>query len=94
MLRFFHVGANLDARGNTYKVWQDGFHPIAIESKKFFLQKLGYIHENPVKKGFVEKAEHWKYSSARNYYYKDHSIIEVECLHLFLGSRAPSEHAI
>ncbi|MBO6524824.1 MAG: hypothetical protein JJ971_13415 [Balneolaceae bacterium] len=30
-------------------------------------QKLEYIHYNPVKAGFVDKAEHWRCSSARNY---------------------------
>ncbi len=28
---------------------------------------LEYIHQNPVKAGYVEKAAHWKYSSARDY---------------------------
>jgi hypothetical protein len=31
-------------------------------------QKLEYIHQNPVKAGFVEKPEDYLYSSARNYY--------------------------
>ncbi len=30
-------------------------------------QKVNYIHENPVKRGYVELPEHWRYSSARNY---------------------------
>jgi len=30
-------------------------------------QKIEYIHNNPVKKNLVEKAEDWKYSSARFY---------------------------
>ena len=30
------------------------------------LQKLEYIHLNPVKPGFVDEPEHWRYSSARN----------------------------
>ena len=31
------------------------------------LQKVEYIHNNPVKKGYVDRHEHWRYSSARNY---------------------------
>jgi putative transposase len=31
------------------------------------LQKLEYIHNNPVKRGYVDEAVHWRYSSARNY---------------------------
>lgn len=30
-------------------------------------QKLDYIHLNPVKRGYIDQAEHWRYSSARNY---------------------------
>jgi hypothetical protein len=30
-------------------------------------QKIEYIHYNPVKRGFVDSPEHWRYSSARNY---------------------------
>lgn len=30
-------------------------------------EKLKYIHTNPVKRGYVELPEHWRYSSARNY---------------------------
>ena len=28
---------------------------------------MAYIHENPVRNGWVEKAEDWMYSSQRNY---------------------------
>ena len=31
------------------------------------VQKIEYIHSNPVKRGYVDKAEHWRYSSARDY---------------------------
>ena len=60
------------------KIWQAGYHPMAIKSGRFFAQKLDYIHFNPVKKGFVEKPEHWKYSSARNYILGDEHLIEID----------------
>jgi len=31
------------------------------------LQKLEYIHNNPVARGYVDDPVHWRYSSARNY---------------------------
>ncbi len=46
-------------------LWQSGFHPQAIYSRKVFDQKVRYIHENPVRKGLVLQAEDWWYSSAR-----------------------------
>jgi putative transposase len=30
-------------------------------------QRLDYLHQNPVEAGFVNEAEHWKYSSAIDY---------------------------
>jgi hypothetical protein len=38
-----------------------------IENDEVLRQKLDYIHQNPVKRGYVDLAEHWRYSSARNY---------------------------
>ncbi len=29
--------------------------------------KINYIHNNPVKRGYVDEAMHWRYSSARDY---------------------------
>jgi putative transposase len=80
ILRVFQKAAAEDGRGNTYKTWQEGFHPITIESDRFFIEKLNYIHENPVRKGFVDQPCHWRYSSARNYDRDDNSIIAVEKL--------------
>jgi REP element-mobilizing transposase RayT len=80
ILQLFSQAAALEGRGNRYKVWQEGFHPIALETEDFIMQKLNYLHDNPVRKGYVEEPEHWKYSSARNYLLNDHTIIPVECL--------------
>lgn len=80
VLDLFARAAQLDGRGSDYKVWQEGFHPIALETEDFIMQKLDYLHDNPVRKGYVEEPEHWKYSSARNYALNDHTIILVECL--------------
>ena len=51
---------------NKKKSYQNN-KPIEIWSLKVFEQKLDYIHQNPVKRGFVDEAVHWRYSSARNY---------------------------
>jgi putative transposase len=80
LLRIFREAAIDDGRGNNFKVWQTGFHPISIETDRFFWEKLEYIHNNPVRKGLVERPEEWEYSSARNYILGDHTIIQVEFL--------------
>lgn len=51
----------------TYRVWQKGFHPKQISDSDMMIQKIEYIHNNPIKTGFVDKPLDWRYSSARNY---------------------------
>jgi len=50
-----------------YQLWQEGSHPQVIESEDILRQKLEYMHYNPVKRGYIDKPEHWRYSSARDY---------------------------
>jgi len=50
-----------------YQVWQEGLHPECIQGAEMMRQKVEYIHQNPVRRGYVELPEHWRYSSARNY---------------------------
>ncbi len=51
----------------TYQFWQEGVHPVMIQGDEMMRQKVEYIHQNPVKRGYVDEAVHWRYSSARNY---------------------------
>jgi hypothetical protein len=48
-----------------------------IQNKEMMRQKVEYIHDNPVKRGFVDEPVHWRYSSARNYAGQT-GLIEVE----------------
>ena len=49
-----------------YRIWQKTNRPILLESESVFNQKAKYIENNPVKKGYVEKPEYWRYSSANS----------------------------
>jgi REP element-mobilizing transposase RayT len=51
----------------TYQIWEEGFHPKLIQSEKMMMEKINYIHNNPVKRGYVDETIHWRYSSARDY---------------------------
>lgn len=64
LLAFFKRAHKQESR---YQVWEEGNHPQLIESDAVMRQKLDYIHFNPVKRGYVDRPEHWRYSSARNY---------------------------
>ena len=47
-----------------YHFWQKTNMPLLIETEKFMLQKLQYIHNNPVSKGYVLRPQYWYWSSA------------------------------
>ena len=61
----------------AYQFWQEGLHAEWIQNEAMMRQKVEYIHQNPVKRGYVDKAEHWRYSSAKNYL-GDTGLLEVE----------------
>ncbi len=63
-LRFLKRAHKVD---REYQFWQEGIHAELVFSEEVMRQKLEYIHNNPVKRGYVDRAEHWRYSSARNY---------------------------
>jgi REP element-mobilizing transposase RayT len=49
---------------DRYRFWKDDNKPKILENDKFFMQKMNYIHNNPVVKGYVDRPEYWKWSSA------------------------------
>ena len=49
------------------KFWQTKYHSCEIETRYKLLEKIYYMHLNPVRAGFVEKAVDWRWSSARWY---------------------------
>ncbi|MDK1020982.1 MAG: transposase [Candidatus Hydrogenedentes bacterium] len=51
----------------SYQFWQEGVHAEWIQGDEMMRQKIAYIHNNPVSRGYVDEPEHWRYSSARNY---------------------------
>jgi len=67
MLKLFGEEGDSLRRIVTYKVWQDGNHPVLLTKRKFTRQRLEYIHNNPVAEEIVTEPSHYLYSSARNY---------------------------
>ena len=53
-------------RGNgpaQAKVWKERFRCVPLDDQRAVLQKLDYMHLNPVKAGLVPEAAQWKWSS-------------------------------
>lgn len=63
-LAFFRKAHKDDRR---YQCWEEGSHPVLMANEAMLLERLDYIHRNPVKRGYVDDPAHWRYSSARNY---------------------------
>lgn len=63
MERAAHKTSNV----NNKMLWQHNNNPIELWTQEVIMQKLEYIHNNPLESGFVIEPEHWKYSSAVNY---------------------------
>lgn len=60
----------------THQFWQEGSHPQAIMGDEMMRQKIEYIHNNPVRRGYVDFPEDWRWSSARNYAGRE-GVVEV-----------------
>ena len=57
--------------------WEEGYHGEEIWTKAFFDTKLNYIHQNPVKAGWVEKEEEYLMSSAGDYFGIRKGVLEL-----------------
>jgi putative transposase len=53
------------ARGYRHSLWEHHNNALPIFSENMFMQKVNYIHQNPVRAGLVERAEDYRWSSAR-----------------------------
>jgi len=71
----FVINRQIKHRG---KLWQKGYHDHVIRNGKDFEEKVNYIHNNPVRAELTEKMADHKFSSYRNYYLGDESLIKVD----------------
>jgi REP element-mobilizing transposase RayT len=57
----------VDGKDRKYQLWERNPLSVELRTSKVFLQKLGYIHKNPVRGGLCTFPEEYKYSSAQFY---------------------------
>lgn len=76
LIEKFRLGYD-NPKKQVFKFWMDRFDDLLIKNEETLKTKINYIHNNPVKAGLVEEPGDWKYSSYRNYYSGDHSVIYV-----------------
>jgi putative transposase len=52
-------------RGHSHSLWDGHSHTLPLFSENLFMQRVNYIHQNPVRAGLVERAENYRWSSIR-----------------------------
>jgi len=67
MLWMFGRAGKKNSNNEKYQFWQQHNHPIELVSTEMIMQRLNYLHNNPVESGAVDEAQNYLYSSARDY---------------------------
>jgi putative transposase len=58
--------------GEAEHFWQKRYYDCNVRDDRKFMEKLRYIHRNPVKRGLCERPEDWEGSSFRHYVCVNH----------------------
>jgi len=59
------------------RIWQPRFYDFVVFSDKKRVEKLRYMHRNPVQRGLVMEPEQWVWSSYRHYAYDEAGLVLV-----------------
>jgi putative transposase len=69
---------SVSMRSRERPFWQAHYYDFNVSAHEKFVEKLRYIHRNPVARGLVEKPEDWKWSSFRHYQTGMCGTVEIE----------------
>jgi putative transposase len=58
--------------------WQARYYDFNVWSERKFVEKLRYIHRNPVTRGLVERPGDWLWSSFRHYSTGADGVVQIE----------------
>jgi putative transposase len=65
-----------EAEGGSF--WQARYYDFCVWSEAKRVEKLKYIHRNPVRRGLVSSPEQWPWSSFRHYVSGLEGTVEIE----------------
>jgi putative transposase len=63
---------------DTEHFWQKRYYDLNVRDYEQFMEKLHYIHENPVRRGLCERPEDWKWSSFLHHATGREGAVEIE----------------
>jgi putative transposase len=58
--------------------WQSRYYDFNVFSNHKHVEKLRYLHRNPVRRGLVQQALDWQWSSFRHYVTGERGVVEIE----------------
>jgi putative transposase len=59
-------------------IWQGRFYDFVVWNPKKRMEKLRYMHRNPVKRGLVSAPGDWRWSSYRSYAFDERGPVLVD----------------
>jgi putative transposase len=77
-LKSLKQGVSRRLIGDAEHFWQKRYYDFNIRNYPQFVEKLRYIHRNPVKAGLCECPEDWEWSSFRHYATGCEGRVEIE----------------
>jgi REP-associated tyrosine transposase len=78
VLKSLKQGVSRRLIGDAEHFWQKRYYDFNIRNYRQFVEKLKYIHRNPVKRGLCERPEDWEWSSFRHYATGCEGRVEIE----------------
>jgi REP element-mobilizing transposase RayT len=80
MLNIFSYTGKGNKNNKDFQFWKQDYHPVELTTNEMLVQRLQYLHENPVRSGLVWEAWHYKYSSAIDYCTNEKGLLPIEQL--------------
>jgi putative transposase len=77
-LKSLKQGSSRRLIGDAEHFWQKRYYDFNIRNYSQFVEKLRYIHRNPVRAGLCERPEDWEWSSFRHYANGCEGRVEIE----------------
>lgn len=68
MLNMFEFAGANNNSNEHYQFWQQEYHPVTLDTEEKLRDRFFYLHNNPVTAGIVWFPQHYKYSSAIDYF--------------------------
>ena len=77
MLDLFEENGLNNKSNFRFQFWEHENHPVLLDNENMFRQRFTYLHENPMRAGFVREPQDWLYSSAIDCYTNGKGLLDL-----------------